>query len=228
MAPILTKFDETCNVSSHQVRIALSPARTSTYLAAQLVLPPCLDKALVLYRWNVELSGAVYWNLATCEVVLRNAVDDALSAVYGPNWPWSPGFIFSLNTKGKAVLNQAKFQAGPHATTGKVMAELTFGFWEKMFKGSFDAAIWNPHIHRVFPNLTEPKVQVARSEISTKLKSLVDLRNRIAHHEPLIHTNIQLALDTMQKVVKLRCLDTASWMARNSTVAAVMAARPNV
>jgi len=228
MAPILIKFEEMCNVSAHQVRIALSPARTSTYLFAQKTFPPCLDKALLLYRWNVELSGAIYWNLATCEVVVRNAVDDALSAVYGPNWPWEPAFIYDLNAEGKSILLKAKNKAGVSASTGKVMAELAFGFWEKMFKASFDARVWNGHLHRVFPQLTNPNVQVARADIAAKLKSIRNLRNRIAHHEPLFHMHVQPVLDTVQRIVKLRCLDTASWIARTTTVPAVLAMRPDV
>lgn len=215
-------------MSAHQVRIALSPARTSTYLFAQKTFPPCLDKALLLYRWNVELSGAIYWNLATCEVVIRNAVDDALSAVYGTDWPWSPAFIFTLNKGGKAALQYAKDQAGASPSTGKVMAELNFGFWEKMFKASFDAMVWKGQLHRVFPQLTEPNVQVARADIAAKLAAVRNLRNRIAHHEPLFHMHVQPALDTVQRLVKLRCLDTASWIAGTSTVASVLAKRPKV
>lgn len=215
-------------MSAHQVRIALSPARTSTYLFAQKVFPPCLDKALLLYRWNVELSGAIYWNLATCEVVVRNAVDDALSAVYGPDWPWSPAFIYDLNAEGKLILQKAKQIAGTSASTGNVIAELNFGFWEKMFKASFDATVWNVHLHRVFPQLTNPNVQAARADIAAKLKSIRNLRNRIAHHEPLFHMHVQPVLDTVQRIVKLRCLDTASWIAGTSTVASVLSKRPQV
>lgn len=215
-------------MSAHQVRIALSPARTSTYLFAQKTFPPCLDKALMLYRWNVELSGAMYWNLATCEVVVRNAVDDALSVVYGADWPWSTTFIFDLNAEGKAGLQKAKQIAGASASTGKVVAELHFGFWEKMFKASFDTSVWNGQIHRVFPQLTNPNVQVARADIAAKLKMIRNLRNRIAHHEPLIHMHVQPVLDTVQRLVKLRCLDTASWIAGTSTVASVLAKRPKV
>lgn len=212
---------------ANQVRIALSPARTSTYLLAQSAFPPCLDKALALYRWNVELSGALYWNLATSEVVVRNAVDDALSAVHGPDWPWSRAFNFSLNRKGKEALGLAISRSASHST-GKVMAELTLGFWEKMFRASFDGAIWNHHLHRVFPNLREPNVQTARAEIASHLDSIRMLRNRIAHHEPLLHMNVQIALNCSHQLVEMRCKETAAWLASTSTVSAVLAGKPKV
>lgn len=214
-------------MSASHVRTTFSPARFSSYLSEQKVLPPCADKALVLYRWNSEFAGALMWHLSSCEIVMRNAVADALETRYGPQWPWSPGFRYTLNGFAQGSLDEAKRKAGPGATTGMVIAELSFGFWEKMFKGSFDASIWNTELHRVFPHLKEPNVQVARAGIYQSLEKVRRLRNRVAHHEPLFKKSVQVELDTIQKLVKLRCMDTASWIARTSTVSSVLAVRPS-
>lgn len=226
MALMITKFDEVCKVSTSQVRIAISPARVSSYLSAQRTSPPCLDKALALYRWNVELSGAVLWHLSSCEIVIRNAVADALEARYGAQWPWATGFRYTLNATAQRFLDEAKRKAGAGQNSGKVIAELNFGFWEKMFKAAFDADIWNRELHRVFPNLSEPLVQVARADIFQNLQKIRKLRNRVAHHEPLFKSSVQPELDTVQKLVKLRCADTAAWIARTSTVSTVLLAKP--
>lgn len=52
----------------------LSPPRLEPYLDAAGIM----QDAVRLYRWNVELFGAVYEPLNIFEVVLRNALDDQL------------------------------------------------------------------------------------------------------------------------------------------------------
>jgi hypothetical protein len=54
----------------------------------------------------------------------------------------------SLPQRGREALDEARNK--PSSTsTGKVIAELSFGFWENMFKASFDAGLWTPHLSRV-------------------------------------------------------------------------------
>ncbi|MFX6760162.1 hypothetical protein ABTH30_24995, partial [Acinetobacter baumannii] len=75
--------------------------------------------------------------LHLCEVVLRNAVDDALGAKYGAAWPWAFAFEQSLPASSIAYgarHDLAKARAGlPIGQTGKVIAELKFVFWQRMF-----------------------------------------------------------------------------------------------
>jgi hypothetical protein len=35
-------------------------------------------------------------------------------------------------------------------TTGKVIPELKFVFWQKMFTGRHDVRVWDPHLRRVW------------------------------------------------------------------------------
>lgn len=208
----------------HAVRMALSPARTSTYLYALKDQPPFLGRALDLYVWNAELGAALMTPISVCEVVIRNAVDDALSAVHGQQWPWDRGFYLTLNVKGRDVLDKAK-RGQP--TTGKVIAELSFGFWENMFVGSFDAALWNRHLNVVLPNLpTGQTVQQSRYHIRQELEKLRRLRNRIAHYEPLLVINASACLQAVQQLIAYRCVDTAAWVGQTSNIAALIASKP--
>ena len=77
------------------IKAALSAARIATYEAATTTLPP-LPGALALYAWNAQVSAAMLAPLHLCEVVIRNAVSDAITAIYGANWPWSITFVTSL------------------------------------------------------------------------------------------------------------------------------------
>ena len=53
----------------------ITGARLATYLAAT---GSDVRAAVTLYRWNIELAGAVYEALGIAEVFLRNAVDAQL------------------------------------------------------------------------------------------------------------------------------------------------------
>lgn len=208
----------------HAVRMALSPARTSTYLHALKDQPPFLGRALDLYVWNSQLGAALMTPISVCEVVIRNAVDDALSALYGQQWPWSRGFYLTLNTRGRGVLDSAKHR---QSTTGKVIAELSFGFWENMFVSSFDAALWNSHLNVVLPNLLAGQtVQQSRFHIRQELEKLRLLRNRIAHHEPLLAINAVVHLQDVQRLISYRCVDTAAWVGQTNNIASLMALKP--
>ena len=206
------------------IQQALSPPRVSTYLHALKDRPPSLDQALSLYVWNGQLGSALMIPIAVCEVVIRNAVDEALTALHGPNWPWAQGFYLSLPKQGRDQLVDARNK--PTSTsTGKVIAELSFGFWEHMFKASFDAALWTPYLATVLPNMTMP-VHLGRGHVCKELGKLRKLRNRIAHHEPLLKINAQQHVTEIRALIALRCQDTAAWMAQTNDLTALIAARP--
>lgn len=210
--------------TSLSVRQALSPPRISTYLHTLEVRPPSLDQALELYVWNAQLGAALLTSVAVCEVVIRNAVDDALTALHGPDWPWAQGFYLSLPEKGRTSLNDAR-RKPTSTSTGKVIAELSLGFWENMFRSSFDAALWTPHLTRALPNLTL-SVRQGRGHVYAELKKLRELRNRIAHHEPLLTLDAQKTMAEIEALIALRCKDTAAWMAKTNNIATLLAARP--
>ncbi len=84
-----------------RIRDALSNARMSTY---DLAVVAGGKSALDFYAWNAEISGALLGPLHLCEIVIRNAVSDALITVYQQNWPWNPSFERSLPQQRKNEL----------------------------------------------------------------------------------------------------------------------------
>lgn len=213
------------------IKNALSGQRLSTFEIATTALPKERG-ALALYAWNAQVSAAMLAPLHVCEVVIRNAVSDAISRVYGPNWPWNPAFIGSLPNSGKWKMRlhlSSLTQAMPAATTttGKVIPEINFVFWEKMFTGRFDAQIWMPHLFAVLPNLNPiNSVQQARANISQDLQQVRRLRNRIAHHEPVLGRNLSDDLATLKELIRFRCNETAAWMEATQHASNLIALRP--
>lgn len=77
------------------IQASLSIPRMGTYtIATQRV--PHAHGAIALYSWNAQISAAFIYPLHMCEVVIRNAVSEALTVAHGPRWPWDQGFLLSL------------------------------------------------------------------------------------------------------------------------------------
>jgi hypothetical protein len=112
------------------IRAALSPARMATFEAAVTMASDDDPAALELYTWNAAISGALFPPLHICEVVIRNAVSDALEIIYGSCWPWSTVFERSLPNPSKGYSPRADLiNARRHTSeTEEVIPELNFVF----------------------------------------------------------------------------------------------------
>ena len=153
--------------------------------------------------------------LHICEVVI-NTVSDALTAVYGDRWPWSTVFETSLpggSIRGYDPRSDLQAVRRQQATTGKVVPELKFVFWQKMFTSRYDVRVQDVHLQAVLPNLDPAKtVAQLRQQIYLELDHVRILRNRIAHHEPIFRRNLTDDLDKIAALVGFRCKVTADWM----------------
>ena len=170
-----------------------------------------LPRALRLYEYNVQLSEALYGLLHGLEVAVRNAANHALAASYGtPTWyDHSP-----LSQHWKQQLADAKNAVGA-TTPGKVIAELTFGFWVELLSRHHHNDLWvRRRLFKAFPNTS-----LHRKKIHERLKTIQRLRNRISHHEPVLTSSNRLyagydllTLAELLECVEWVCSDTASWM----------------
>jgi len=201
----------------------------ATYEAAAGVKGDDDPAGLELYAWNAQVSAALLAPLHLCEVVVRNAVSDALEAVYGAAWPRSSVFEVSLPDPGigysprKDLQNVRRYQT----STGKIIPELKFVFWQKMFTSRHDMRVWNTHLMRVLPNLDHSKhVSQLRHEIYDSLEEIRKLRNRIAHHEPIFKRNLTGDLQGIVDLIEFRCKVTATWMMSNQQASTIIARRP--
>ncbi|BDC48007.1 hypothetical protein F183_A03230 [Bryobacterales bacterium F-183] len=210
------------------VRKALSVSRISTYEQAVSAEHPA-DAALDLYQWNATISAAFMLPLHICEVVIRNAVAEGLEATYGAKWPWSAVFEASLPSAAVGYNQRLNLrqERDRHSTTGKVIAELKFVFWQKMFTRRHDTRLWDRHLRYLFPRL-DPAQPVAelRDVIYNDLEQIRLLRNRIAHHEPIFSRDLASDFQRIHALIHSRCPLTASWMSQAETVRQSLASRP--
>jgi hypothetical protein len=204
---------------------ALSPERLSTYLAAA---HGDHATALQLYVWNTEASAALYGPLQALEIVVRNAFHRELAAVYGAAWYDNPQVPLTPFARARvADAKDALRRAGRPLDPGRIVAELSFGFWERLLthgppgKLNYEMALWRPALHRAFPNSRRRRVDVHKP-----IPTLRDLRNRIAHHEPIFGRPLAAEYQTILEVTGWICADTRAWVVHHSTVPTVLAARP--
>lgn len=195
----------------------LTPPRLSKYLAVTQRQP---GHALRLYILNTKVSAAMMVDLHYVEIALRNRFARELAARFGNEWFMAPAFLALLDKRSQDILFRARKDAGKHTPagqappTGKVIAELTFGFWLQLTDSRLEHSLWVPCLHKAFAPRKAPK----RSTFNQQLEKLRQLRNRIAHHEPIFHLDLGDARRRIVDVAALLCPTTAAVMANASSV----------
>lgn len=206
----------------------ISAPRFATYLRAVGNDPA---KALTLYQWNLDISASLITPLHICEVAIRNGVAEAIAMVHGEEWPWSEGFLISLpESKRKTDYNPAKNLRGvasQHSTAGKVVAELKFAFWERLFTKGQDDRLWKPYFRECFTGAPDGlPVAILRQTAHENLVKIRKLRNRVAHHEPIFSRNIAGEYERICEMIGWRSQVAVAWVNRIQTTTALMAAKP--
>ena len=208
------------------VASTVSAPRIGTYLKA---VSGDLPKAVALYGWNARVSSGLMLPAHFAEVAARNAVDEALTTVYGPLWPWDRTFEQSLpNPSNKQIYNPRRdllAVRSRESTTGKVIAELKFVFWPGMFTARHDVRLWDGLIVSLFPGSPAPARQTRR-RIYDDLEAIRKLRNRLAHHEPIFTRNLADDLTRMLDLVELRSAGTGAWVRAMEDASLLLAQRP--
>lgn len=136
-----------------------------------------------LYALNSEVSEAFYTSLHVLEIVLRNAIDRKLTAAHGVNWMSDPNVVTDAYQQQKVSEAQRQFQG--RYQPGDLLAEMTFGFWCGFF-GRHYASAWGPEYRQLFSR----NVKLQRKDIARRLTVARRLRNRIAHHEPIVQLDL--------------------------------------
>jgi len=150
------------------------------------------DRALELYKANINISKSFYPILHLFEVFLRNTINSNLVDYFGdPEWIRTQKDHFMSDAslepseyflKSKVTKTETKLaRCGITITPGKIIAEQTLGFWTSFFENHHYILLKGTVI-RCFP--LKPAA-INRRLISTRLNKIRDLRNRIYHNEPI-------------------------------------------
>ncbi len=199
----------------------LSRERLSRYLTAT---KDDIGGALELYEHNIAISEALFGFLHGLEVAVRNSIHYTLRRDLGtPIWyeggvvlPWSTtGEPLSLTPVMTDMVKKAKEKLQPTASPGKMIAELTFGFWSNTITRRFHATLWVPSLHKAFPH-----AKVSRKIIHLRLETVRHLRNRIAHHEPIFtsRNEVYTGFPSMPYIALPKLLECAEWVSTEAAL----------
>lgn len=215
----------------------LSPARLARYLTAASA---DRSEALALYEWNAQVSAALQRDLGHLEIALRNAYDTAATSGRPGQGHWlrdDYNVLFAalwrsktsrsgvrrpvdVNEKPRRQIAQALQAAGAGSQPGKVVAELAFGFWRYLSTSAHEKTLWVPFLHAAFPPGT------SRQAVDAAAGRLHELRNRVAHHEPLLREDLQARHYDLIKVAGWLHPELAGHLSATTTVPALLQQRP--
>jgi hypothetical protein len=182
---------------------ALSHPRLSSY--RRFFTAASDAEALGLYQWNEEMSGALFRAISLVEIVLRNQFHKALSNRYGVagtstsrDWyqhislkPLSKDRIRDITHLRK---HKTFIPRTPTPSPDDVVSKLTLGFWPHVLDAAKDTANvavpWDQIILDILPGHRQRtsqywKKQRHQDAFFARLDLCNELRNRIAHHEPI-------------------------------------------
>lgn len=145
--------------------------------------------AIRLYQWNARLSQSMYLPLQAWKVALRNRLNAFLCWKYSIQWPHQDRLTRQLKSNlrrklEEAIARQEETRGKGMISTDMIVADLSAGFWVSLLSASYDVPFSFRHnIRRIFPH----SKTMDRKTASGLCAGLLDLRNRVAHHEPIYH-----------------------------------------
>lgn len=235
---------------------AISHDRFGTYKAAA---GGDVNLARKLYIWDRDVAIAVLSDIAILEVAFRNAMHAAATRQWGPHWYADWNVVLDdrstnqLRSAWKDLPNGVQRNPNAPTTPGKLVARCMLGFWvnlldagdhtgpvprryrvdyEDLWRAAFSKAFRGGRVEARKENST-----FTREWVHGVAKNVNTLRNRAAHHEPLIkglplpgqgtRMTVQEGHDQCMLLARMLDRNLAAWLAGNTQVSALLHARPD-
>lgn len=185
---------------------ALSTERFNRYLAWA---GGDRTRAIELYTLNTRISEALYIPLQMLEVALRNRIHTVMATKFHERWFEDEGRL--LGNRQPEQLEKALADIAEkkkEATPGQVVAELTFGFWTAMLGNDYEE-LWQKSLHKI---AVRPDGKgLRRKDLSGPLTQIRIVRNRVAHHEPIIIWNLPKHYENILMITDWLSPPAAHW-----------------
>lgn len=164
-----------------------------------------------LYMWNAVVAAAYMPSIAVAEVVIRNSMNRVICEHF--DIPTSRGWhTLALPAYGDTRLHLKQLHVDELQSSYDKLARRfsrdservhdtpngddmvggsSLGSWMALTEAgeardarlNYHDNIWVPYLHKAFPNLESD----SRGTLRGTLREFQDLRNKCAHHEPLLH-----------------------------------------
>ncbi len=175
-------------------------------------------KAQKLYKINLRVSQEAYPLLNLFEIFLRNAVNTQMAVQFADaDWIVNQKAHFMSDpslTRSRFQMRQSVQNAetairrkGAAVTSGKVIAEQTFGFWTSLFETHHFRLIGGAPL----VCFAHKPAAENRSSIAAKLNDIRQFRNRVYHNEPICFLNHNIDFTEVQNVIQT-IYDLLNWI----------------
>ena len=219
----------TSTINYHTIAARISQPRFAPYLT----VAGDLQSAINLYDWNIEVGAAFHQDIGRFEVVFRNVVDEALTrSASAKGWTgdwYRMSYLFSQHARNDihGARQRATKRSRRPETHGKVIAELTFGFWRYLCAKHYLTSLWVPSLGAAFPHHPNAsRFDLVREDVDNRMNGLHKLRNRIAHHEPIHQRNLLNDHKSLLDIAGWMCPDTNRWIKDASQTVSVINNKP--
>lgn len=179
--------------------------------------------AAALYDWHGELGAACFAAMRNFEILVRNAIDAELG--HGqPDTPLTRTWLMDfgvLRPDGvkQVIIAVERLESGKPMTRARVVASLSFGFWSGLFGPRYEE-LWRHRLRHAFPHAKE------RKQLSAPIDALRRFRNRLAHHDSILHQPVAVRHTEMLQIAAYIDPAAGDWLEATSRVASLLAVRP--
>ena len=186
--------------------------------------------AFELYEWNMRAAASVMELTSMIEVITRNALDTQLRDWVQRKHPGASWLdTIPVDTQGIKDLRQARSRATRSGKRteihGRVVAELSLGFWRYLVESRYLTSLWVPATHASFP-FGHSDLRTRQKDVAFRMQQLNYVRNRAAHHEPIHQRDLARDLQLALELAAWISPTARKWVAATTTLPALITERP--
>ena len=167
-------------------------------------------EAVSLYEQNVLHGVKFMIAVQFCEVALRNEINSLLVKGVGLDWYQRRGALIRRQFDQLQTAKDALKRSRKRMTNPNIVAALPMGFWVGILGKKYEKKqqYWRRFLYKGFCH--RPK-GVDREELHDRFDQVRIFRNRVAHHDRLVHRRPQQELDRCLEAIGWICPHTRDW-----------------
>ena len=166
-------------------------------------------KAVGLCTLNLVISESLYFALSMFEVTLRDSINQSLVEHYGIDWTFQGKVKYHSESIRMNVDPQRstykKYNLSENALNNKVVSDMNLHYWTNIID-PINSELWKEIGNKSVFN---------KREIYRKADRLRKLRNRIAHLQSIVQSNLRRRYDDCREIIGLLSQDRLAWCDSN-------------
>ena len=178
-------------VELHQATLSLNAELMNVIASIELALRNTVCENLTAFfgvaGWLIRPTAPFQWKQIENRIV-QKSLDSARRAEYSKMTQAQKGALDALAYPRGRPPNTSHLKRAVDrrrqisVSDGKVIAETTLYFWKRLYSADYEQTLWRTTLKKTFPNK-----RLKRPQVADKIEDIYQARNRLAHHEPVLH-----------------------------------------